>query len=118
MYIDPWQWFRDFQWQAIREGNQRNLRLPAIYSQGWQYLESAQYDESIRVFKEGLDLANEMHLPMWEFFFESWICEVNVLAFNYKEALDWTTRLVAKSVKPEHQEHPCRPVVYFSLAWV
>lgn len=118
MYIDPWQWFRDFQWQAIRDGNQRNLRLPAIYQQGWEYLESAQYDESIRVFKEGLDIAKEMNLPMWEFFFESWICEVNVLAFNYKEALDWTTRLVAKSVKPEHQEHPVRGVVYFSLAWV
>lgn len=118
MYIDPWQWFRDFQWQAIREGNQRNLRLPAIYSQGWEYLEAAQYDESISVFKEGLDLAKEMNLPMWEFFFESWICEVNVLAFNYKEALDWTTRLVAKSVKPEHQDHPVRAVVYFSLAWV
>ena len=118
MYIDPWQWFRDFQWQAIRDGNRHHLRLPEIYRSGWHYLETAQYDEAIPVFKEGIALSKEMQMPAWEFFFESWVCEVNVLAFNYQEALDWTTRLVAKSVRPEYQEHPCRPVVYFTLAWV
>ena len=118
MYIDPWQWFRDFQWQAIRSGNHRYLRLPDTYQRGWHYLEAAQYDESIAVFKQGIELSKEMQLPLWEFFFESWVCEVNVLAFNYKEALNWTTRLVAKSARPEHREHPVRAVVYFSLAWV
>lgn len=118
MYIDSWRWYQDFQWQAIREGNREHMRLPQLYQTGWQYLEAAQYDQSIGIFKQGIELAREMQLPMWEFFFESWVCELNVLAANYKEALDWTTRLVSKSTRPEYEDHPCRAVVYFSLAWV
>ena len=118
MYIDSWRWYQDFQWQAIREGNREHMRLPQLYQTGWQYLEAAQYDQSIGIFKQGIELAREMQLLMWEFFFESWVCELNVLAANYKEALDWTTRLVSKSTRPEHEDHPCRAVVYFSLAWV
>lgn len=118
MYIDAWQWYRDFQWQAIRKGDLDLLRLPDVYQRGWQYLENAQYEQSSRVFEQGIALARELKQPMWEFFFESWVCEVNVLGANYKEALNWATRVVAKSTRPENATHPCRAVVYFSLAWV
>ena len=118
MYIDPWQWYRDFQLQALRTGNTSHLRLPQVYQRGWNHLENARYDESIQVFSEGVELAKSMQMPVWEFFFESWVCEVHVLASNYTSALDAATRLVASSVRPEHREHPCRAVVYFTLAWV
>lgn len=118
MYIDPWQWYRDFQIQALRTNNTRHLRLTETYQHGWNHLENARYDEAIQVFEDGVDLAKSMQIPIWIFFFESWVCEVQVLSANYLAALDSATRLVTASLRPEYSEHPCRPVVYFTLAWI
>ena len=118
MYIDPWQWFFDFELEALRSGKSAWLELPRAYRRAWQYLERAQYPEALAHFNEGLALALSLKLPIWEFFFESWICEVHVLKTDYRQALESTAKLVTKSIRPEHQEHPCRPVVYFTLAWV
>ncbi|MEM9954263.1 MAG: hypothetical protein AAF846_21820 [Chloroflexota bacterium] len=118
MYIDPWQWFRDFQWQAVRNSHFRLLRLPELYHAAWRHLENARYPQALDTFAIGVHLAQELQQPMWVFFFKSWICEVQVLSADYKSALDTTTRLVAQSVKPEYQDHPVRAAVYFTLAWV
>lgn len=117
-YIDPWQWFFDFELDAIRNGKTAYLDLPRAYRRAWQYLERAQYPEALENFQEGLALALSLQLPAWEFFFESWISEVYVLKTDYRQALDATAKLVTKSLRPEHRDHPCRPVVYFTLAWV
>jgi hypothetical protein len=118
MYIDTWQWFFDFEWDALREGKVVHMELPRAYRRAWQYLERAQYDEALQAFYTGRDLALSLNLPGWDFFFESWISEVYVLKTDYRQALDLTAKLVSKSTRPEHQNHPCRPVVYFTLAWV
>jgi tetratricopeptide (TPR) repeat protein len=118
MYIDPWQWFFDFEWEAHRTGKLHYLELPRAYRRAWQYLERSQYDDALSHFKAGRDLAVNYNLPEWDFFFESWISEVYVLKTDYRQALDATAKLVTKSLRPEHEKHPCRPVVYFTLAWV
>lgn len=118
MYIDNWQWYHQFEMQALFKGKTDYLRLPECYRQGWRYIEAAQYDDALDRFREGLTLAQQFKLPMWEFFFESWVCEINILSSNYSAALENTAKIVAKSVRPEHNQHPCRAVVYFTLAWV
>lgn len=118
MYIDSWLWYQQFEINALLKGHSEYLRLPEYYRQGWRYIEAAQYDDAMLRFKEGLTLAQDLQLPMWEFFFESWVCEIHVLSSDYTTALEKTAKLVAKSTRPEHREHPCRAVVYFTLAWV
>ena len=118
MYIDNWLWYQQFEINALLTGHNEHLRLPECYRQGWRYIEAAQYDDAMLRFKEGLSLAQDFQLPMWEFFFESWVCEIHVLSSDYTAALETTAKLVAKSTRPEHSEHPCRAVVYFTLAWV
>ncbi|MEL6527551.1 MAG: hypothetical protein AAFQ07_17755, partial [Chloroflexota bacterium] len=118
VYINPWTWFYDFQRQAIANRQVELLRLPRKYHEAWRYLEAAQYDDALRLFNEGIDIANELQQPMWIYFFESWLCEVYVLADDYDRALEATTRLVAKSPHPQFRDHPVQAVVYFTLAWV
>ena len=118
VYINPWTWFYDFQRQAIASRQVELLRLPRKYHEAWRYLEAAQYDDALRLFNEGIEIAEELEQPMWIYFFESWLCEVYVLADDYNRALDATTRLVAKSPQPQFRDHPVQAVVYFTLAWV
>jgi tetratricopeptide (TPR) repeat protein len=118
MYIDNWQWYQQFEMSALLKGKTEYLRLPECYRQGWRYIQGAQYDEALGRFHDGLSLAQSFQLPMWEFFFESWVCEINILNSDYTTALENTAKLVAKSTRPEHKDHPCRAVVYFTLAWV
>lgn len=118
MYIDNWLWYHQFEMNALFTGKTDYLRLPECYRQGWRYIEAAQYEEALDHFREGLTLAKQLQLPMWEFFFESWVCEINILSSDYSAALENTAKIVTKSIRPEHNQHPCRAVVYFTLAWV
>lgn len=118
MYINPWTWFYDFQHQAIAAQKSHLLQLPRKYHAAWRYLEAAQYEDALRLFSEGVQLAEALNQPMWIYFFESWVCEVHVLSDQYDLALDKTTRLVAKSTQTRFQDHPVQAVVYFTLAWV
>jgi hypothetical protein len=114
-YVPLWRWFDDFYRRAYARGDSDRVRLVQLYRRVWQIRETNP-QEAFDLCNEGAELARQLNEPCWELFHEQWAA--NILLFylvRAQEALDTTTKLVAKASQPRYVECPVRARVFITL---
>lgn len=117
MYVDLWRWFREYEHMAFVKDDASRRQLVTLAREGWRYREVADADSAIRVFEQGVRLAEEYNEPCWVIFHKYWVAEMLFyLKHDYQATLDYTIRLTAECRKEIYDDCPVKSRVFFVLA--
>jgi hypothetical protein len=117
MFVDIWNWCREYDIQAYREGNQLKQQLMKHLNQAERFKDRTHFTEAIATYNEGMRLAKKLNEPCWELLFESLIAETHVYYRADKNTgLDGMIRAAARSYQPTYQYCLMRARVLCNLA--
>jgi hypothetical protein len=117
MFVDIWRWCREYDNQALREGNHQKQQLMQLLIQAERYKDRTQHDEALSFYDEGRQLAKSLNEPCWELLFESLIAETHVYyRADKKKGLDTMIRVATRSYQPAYQYCLMRSRVLCNLA--
>jgi hypothetical protein len=117
MYVDLWGWFRDYEWESIKNGESPRQRLVNLAREGWRYRELADGEKAVQAFEEAAQLAQMLNESCWKIFHQYWVAEMKFyILHDYQGTLDYIMRLTNEARKDLYAECPVKSRVFFVLA--
>lgn len=108
-------WLRDFEEQALLDGDSRRLHLTTLHNVAFSHRQSDP-PKMLAVLEEGRRLALTLEEPWWVAFFENWKLETLIYYLNdYREVIDHAVRLTLELRKPIYERFPIRFNVHCNL---
>jgi hypothetical protein len=104
--MSDWQWFEDFEADALARGDEERARLRQIHRDAFDFRE-IDPDRSLLLFAEGRRLALMLGEPWWVLLFDHW--RVHGLLHHkqdYRNVLDLAVRNVLEVRKPKYAGFP------------
>jgi hypothetical protein len=103
-FMNPWDWFDPYE----DHPDPQRRQLVDLTFEGWRY-DGDFPDTALMIFQQGLQLAQQLHEPMWELFFD-YLC-AQVLVYDksdMKVALDYVMRAATRVFQPRYLQ--CDPL--------
>lgn len=99
MQADLWGWFNRYAAQANLEGNPLKQRLVQVYFEAQQMLRVlGSAEPAIKLYEEGVQMAQRMGEPCWELFYEHQISEALIHeSGDYINGRDHAVRVAARA---------------------
>ncbi len=113
--MSEWQWFLQFEQEALRCGDRDRSRLLQIHDQGFAYRETNP-DQTLALFREGQQLAERLEEPWWVMLFQQWQVHATIYyKRDFRNLLDQAIHNLLTVQKPAHLAYPQRLHAYTDL---
>jgi hypothetical protein len=113
--MNPWQWFSDYETEALARDDGPRARLGAIIREAYA-LKEEDPDRALTLFVSGSRLAETLREPWWKLFLDHW--QVTAMIYylrDFTHVLDLAVRNTLTVQKPEYSAFPFRTHVVADL---
>ena len=116
MFIDIWEWPRNFHRQAVLRGDTMRAQLWPLYQDCWGQFE-ANSSKAELLLRQGRALAESAGEPFWVVFFDYWLADLALwYQQDFNAGLERAVRAAVEARKPAYQNWPFTPRVHYTLA--